>query len=87
MTNKLQRPVKGQGNKVKELQVSEVLTHPMSGSEQGASRDRWRYRFLRVTRLPTIDRPDSGRLLVENLVTGKRTEHFAFLFNVRFQGV
>lgn len=81
-----QYPIKGQGTKVKELQVSEVLTHPMAGSEQGTSRDRWKYRFLRVTRFPTSARPDSGRLLVENLATGKRIELYAILFNVKFQG-
>lgn len=87
MTTRTQYPVKGQGNKTKELQVSEVLTHPLAGSEQGASRDKWKYRFLRITRYPTVDRPDSGRLLVENTVTSKRTEHYALLFNVRFQGM
>lgn len=87
MSTRTQYPVRGQGNKVKELQVSEVLTHPLAGSEQGASRDRWRYRFLRVIRYPTPDRLDSGRILVENTVTGKRTEFYALLFNVRFQGV
>jgi hypothetical protein len=85
LTGSGQHPVKGDGNKIKEVQVSEVLTHPLAGSEKGASRDRWKYRFLRVTRFPTIDRPDSGRLLVENVLTGKRTEHYAMLFNVRFQ--
>ena len=83
--SKTQYPVTGNGNKTKELQVSELLTHPMAASEKGASRDRWKYRFLRVTKVPTSDRIDSGRLLVENVVTGKRTEHYALLFNVRFQ--
>jgi hypothetical protein len=83
--SKTQHPITGKGNKVKELQVSELLTHPMASSEKGVSRDRWRYRFLRVLKYPTPDRPDSGRLLVENVVTGKRTEHYALLFNVRFQ--
>jgi len=82
---KTQHPVTGNGKKTKELQVSEVLTHPMAGSEKGALRDRWKYRFLRVTRQPTPDRPNSGRLLVENVATGRRTEHYAMLFNVRFQ--
>jgi hypothetical protein len=85
LTNKTQHPVRGDGNRVRDLQVSEVLTHPMAASEKGVSRDRWKYRFLRVTRYPTSYRPDNGRLLVENVATGKRTEHFAFLFNVRFQ--
>jgi hypothetical protein len=85
LTNKTQHPVRGDGNRARDLQVSEVLTHPMAASERGASRDRWKYRFLRVTKYPTLDRPDGGRLLVENVATGKRTEHFAFLFNVRFQ--
>lgn len=87
MTTGKQYPIRGEGNRAKELQVNEVITHPMASSDKGASRDRWRYRYLRTTRVPTIDRPDSGRLLVENVATGKRTEHFAFLFNVRFQGV
>jgi hypothetical protein len=80
-----QHLVKGEGNKVKDVQVSDVLTHPMAGSERGASRDRWKYRFLRVTKWPTIDRPDSGRIIVENVATGRRTEHYAMLFNTRFQ--
>lgn len=86
MADRKQLPVKAEGNSHREVQVNEVLTHPMAASEKGASRDRWRYRFLRVTRMPTADRPDSGRILVENEATGKRTEHFAFLFNVKFQG-
>lgn len=86
MGSKTQYPVRGDGKKTKELQVSELLTHPMASSEKGVSRDRWKYRFLRVTRYPTPDRLNSGRILVENVVTGKRTEHYAFLFNVRFQG-
>jgi hypothetical protein len=86
LVSKTQYPVKGEGKKSKELQVSELLTHPMAGSEKGVTRDKWRYRFLRVTRYPSSDRPDSGRLLVENIVTGKRTEHYALLFNVRFMG-
>lgn len=85
MTSNTQHPVTGNGNRTRELQVSELLTHPMAGSERGAFRDKWKYRFLRVTRYPTPDRPTSGRLLVENVVTGKRTEHYALLFNVRFQ--
>jgi hypothetical protein len=87
LTTRTQYPVKGQGNKAKQLQVSEVLTHPMAGSEQGTSRERWKYRFLRVTKYPTPDRLDSGRILVENTVTGKRTEFYALLFNVRFEGM
>lgn len=79
-------PVRGDGKRAKKLQVSDILTHPMAGSESGPSRDRWKYRFLRVTKYPTVDRLDSGRILVENVVSGKRTEHYALLFNVRFQG-
>jgi hypothetical protein len=85
LASKNQHPVKGEGRKTQELQVSDLLTHPMASSDRGASRDRWKYRFLRVTKYPDLDRPDSGRLLVENVVTGKRTEHYALLFNVRFQ--
>jgi len=80
-----QLPVKGEGNKAKEVQVNDVLTHPMAGSERGPSRARWKYRFLRVTKYPTIDRLDSGRILVENTVTGNRTEHYALLFNIKFR--
>lgn len=85
MSGKALHPVKGEGKRRTELQVSELLTHPLASSEKGASRERWKYRFLRVTRFPSADRPDGGRLLVENVMTGKRTEHYAFLFNVRFE--
>jgi len=78
------RPVRGNGNRQKEVQVNEVLTHPMAESVQGASRERWKYSFLRVTRLPTVDRPDSGRILTENKVSGERKEFYALLFNVHF---
>lgn len=85
MTSRTQYPVRGEANKAREVQVNEALTHPFASSEKGASRDRWRYHFLRVTRFPTPDRPDSGRILVENAASGKRTEHYAFLFNVKFK--
>lgn len=85
MTDRKQLPFKGDGNRSKEVQVNDVLTHPMAASEKGESRDRWKYRFLRIVRQPAIDRPDGGRILVENVVTGKRTEFYALLFNVRFQ--
>jgi hypothetical protein len=78
-------PVHGNVNKSKELLVNEILTHPLAANEKGVSRDRWRYRYLRTTRYPTVERPNSGRILVENVVNGTRTEHYALLFNVRYQ--
>lgn len=86
MSQRKQLPVRTAGNKQREVQVNEVLNHPMEQGAGGSDRSRWKYRFLRVTRPPTVDRPDSGRILVENEATGKRTEHFALLFNVKFQG-
>lgn len=71
---------------MREVQVNDILTHPMAASESGGKRDKWHYRFLRVTRYPTPDRPDSGRVLVENEVTGKRKDYYALLFGVKFQG-
>lgn len=85
MSQRTTHPVRGEGNRQKKVQVNEVLLHPMAGSESGSSRDRWKYAFLRVTRWPTPDRPDSGRILVENKVTGKRTEFYAALFSVGFK--
>jgi len=85
LTTGRQLLVKGEGNRVKEVQVNDVLTHPMAGAERGSARTRWKYRFLRIVRHPSIERPDSGRILVENVATGRRTEHYAFLFNVRFR--
>jgi len=78
-------PFKGEGSRSKEVQVNDGLTHPMAASERGQSRDRWKYRYLRTTRVPTPDRPDSGRILVENVATGIRKEFYSILFNVRFQ--
>lgn len=73
------------GERRKVVQVNDILTHPMAATESaGASRDRWKYHFLRVTRYPTGDRPDSGRILVENHATGIRKEFYATLFNVVF---
>jgi hypothetical protein len=80
-----QRIVREQGSKSREVQVNEVITHPLSESASGNGRSRWKYRFLRVTRWPTPDRPDSGRILVENEVTGKRTEFYAMLFGLKFK--
>ena len=68
-----------------EIQVNETLTHPMASIETGSNRDKWRYKFLRVTREPWAGRPDSGRILVENVVTGKRSEKYALLFGVSFK--
>jgi hypothetical protein len=78
-------PVRGWNNKSSKLQPNDVLQHPMAALEDSQSRTKWKYKFLRVTRFPSIDRPDSGRIMVENAATGKRTEHFALLFNVRFE--
>jgi hypothetical protein len=78
-------PFKTRGAKEIPLQVNDVLTHPMAGLHNGQSRERWKYRYLRVIKSPTIDRPDSGRILVENAVTGKRTDFYALLFGVGFR--
>lgn len=85
MTTGRQHPIRGEGNRAKELQVNDVVTHPLASSESGPSRDRLKYRYLRTTRLPTPDRPNSGRILVENVATGKRTEHYAILFGIGFR--
>jgi hypothetical protein len=69
----------------KELQVKDTLAHPMAASENSKLRDRWHYYFLRVTREPIPGRPDSGRILVENVLTGKRSEFYAALFGVGFK--
>lgn len=74
---------KKRGSREFPVQVNDVVTSPIAAIV--SNRDRYKYRFLRVTRQPTIDRPDSGRILVENEVTGKRTEHYAILFNLGFQ--
>jgi hypothetical protein len=80
-----QLPVRMHGATQIPLQVNEILNHPMGSLENVQHRDRWRYRFLRTTRVPTVDRPESGRILVENVVSGKRTEHYAMLFGVGFK--
>jgi hypothetical protein len=85
MTQRAQLPVKTKGSGHVPLQVNDLLTHPMAGSDNGQSRGRWKYRYLRVTRFPTIDRPDSGRRFVENVMTGKRDEFYAMLFGVTFK--
>jgi len=85
MTEHKLLPFKGDGNRSKEVQVNDVLTHPMAAAERGQSREKWKYRYLRTTRLPTPDRQDSGRILVENVVTGTRKEFYALWFNVKFQ--
>lgn len=86
MRAKKQYPVHATGNKEREVQVNDTLTHPLEQGARGIDRTRWKYHFLRVTRFPTPDRPDSGRILVENVLTGRRTEHYALLFGVNFQG-
>lgn len=78
------KPVRTKGSRQIPVNVNDVLSHPFATLDSGAGRNRWKYKFLRVTRLPTMDRPESGRVLVENAVTGKRTEHYAFLFGVGF---
>ncbi len=50
----------------------------------GAPPDRYRYRFLRMTRLPNGARPNSGRVLVENIGTGERREFYAHLFSINW---
>jgi hypothetical protein len=67
------------------VQVNDVLNHPLEQGAKDKERARWRYKFLRVTRYPTPDRPDSGRILVENVATGKRDEFYALLFGAGFK--
>lgn len=69
----------------KEVHTNETLLHPLNHGVSSKDRDRYRYKFLRVTRLPSIDRPDSGRIRVQNEATGVQSEHYALLFNVRFE--
>lgn len=71
------------------LVPSVILPHPFlrDGSRfllRGQSRDRYRYRFLRVTRLPNGARPQSGRILVENLATQERREFYANVFDIKW---
>jgi hypothetical protein len=64
---------------------NEQLSHPFARSHTAADRAPFQYRFLRVTRLPLDDRPDSGRILVLNESTGERQEFYALLFGVTFE--
>lgn len=75
--------VRNNGNTAKAIQVNDTVTHPLA--EAVNDRSRFRYKFLRITRTPLPGRPDSGRILVENVASGERTEHYALLFNVRFK--
>jgi hypothetical protein len=65
-----------------------ILPHPFLRRNQfllnGASRDRYRYRFLRVTRLSDGARPYGGRILVENVGTCERREFYAHVFDVKW---
>lgn len=70
-----------------------VLPHPflrrgsttiLKGVPQ-SERDRFMYRFLRVTRMPTGARPYSGRVLVENLRTTERREFYAHVFDINWR--
>jgi hypothetical protein len=80
-----QRPVKMKGNTPVTLQVNDTLTHPLAGLESGSGREKLRYKFLRITRPPIEGRPDSGRILVENVASGIRKEFYALLFGVTFR--
>jgi len=77
--------VRRRGTGFTPVQVNDTLTHVMAQIDSGTHRDKWKYRYLRTTRKPFTERPDSGRILVENVVTGKRTEFYAMLFGVTFQ--
>jgi hypothetical protein len=87
MNDRKYLPVKPRGANTVPVHANDILTHPFANLESGQNRDRWRYAFLRVTKPPRIDRLDSGRILVQNTVTGKRTEHYALLFGVSFREV
>lgn len=50
-----------------------------------ANRERFLYRFLRVTRLPTGARPFSGKILVENVSTSERREFYAHVFDINWR--
>lgn len=78
-------PVRHRGAKVVPLQVNDTLMHPMAEGVGINQRSRWKYKFLRTIRLPTLDRPDSGRILVENELTGVRKEFYAILFGIGFK--
>jgi hypothetical protein len=78
-------PVRKRGANFVPVQVNDELIHSMAGLDSGQSRAKWRYRYLRTTRQPTIDRPDSGRIFVENVLTGKRNEFYGILFGVTFR--
>lgn len=85
MTSKKKQPVRENNARTKVVQVNDTLTHPIANTVSDNQRSRWKYSFLRVTREPTIDRPDSGRILVRNLATGNITEHYSILFGVGFK--
>lgn len=84
MSNRSTLPVKTRGGNQIPLQVNDVLTHPMFGID---SAQKWKYRYLRTVKVSTPDRPDSGRIFVENVVTGKRGEFYAFLFGISFKEI
>lgn len=85
MTDRIKLPTKARGSKQIPVQVNDVLIHPMAEGARDTQRSRWKYRYLRVTRQPTLDRPDSGRILVENEQSGDRKEFYAMLFGVTFK--
>lgn len=87
MTDRGSVPVKNRGSKKIPLQVNDTLIHPMAEGAKETQRSRWKYKFLRTIRFPTADRPDSGRILVENELTGDRKEFYAILFGIGFKAV
>jgi hypothetical protein len=79
------RPVKnGPGGREQEVQVKDKLTHPFARIESAGQREKYTYRFLRVTRFPIAGRPDSGRILVQNESSGERRDLYAALFDISF---
>ena len=79
------RPYREDTQGARFVQVNDTLTHPLEQSAKGSDRSRFKYKFLRVMRLPTVDRPDSGRILVENVSSGERKDFYALLFGVGFK--
>lgn len=70
-----------------------VLPHPflqrggrfiLNGAAR-LNRDRYLYRFLRITRPPNGARPHGGRILVENVATRERREFYAHVFDINWR--
>lgn len=72
------------------LLPNSVLPHPFLQRNKrflprGHSDLRYRYRFLRITRVPDGARPYGGRILVENLASRERREFYAHLFDINWR--